>query len=119
MEFEGKTLTYRELDRRAERLASHLRNLGVGPESIVAICLERSLMLPVGLLGILKAGGAYLPLDPAYPRDRIRFMLADSQATVLLTERDLVDGLPEHQARLVLMDEDWEAVDPNRPESHG
>lgn len=117
VQFESNTLTYRELDRRAERLGRHLRNLGVGPESIVAIYLERSLMLPVGLLGILKAGGAYLPLDPAYPRERIGFMLADSQAKVLVTQRDLVDQLPEHQARLVLMDEDWEADDTQSPEN--
>ena len=76
--FETEQLTYGELNRRANQLAHHLRALGVGPEIVVAICLERSLEMVVGLLGILKAGGAYLPLDPAYPKERLAFMLNDA-----------------------------------------
>ena len=78
--FEDEQLTYRELDRRANQLAHHLRGLGVGPEVLVGICVERSLEIVVGLLGILKAGGAYVPLDPEYPKDRIAFMLEDGPA---------------------------------------
>jgi len=80
-EFEGKRLSYRELNSRANQLAHYLRRLGVGPESLVGICIERSLEMIVGLLGILKAGGAYVPLDPAYPRERLRFMLEDAQVS--------------------------------------
>ena len=79
VEFEDEQITYRELNRRANQLAHHLISLGAGAEAPVAICVERSLELVVGLLGILKAGGAYVPLDPAYPRDRLTFMLQDSQ----------------------------------------
>src|SRR5262249_39659704 len=80
--FEGNTLTYGELDARANRVAHHLRGLGVGPEVVVGLCVERSLEMLVGLIGILKAGGAYLPLDPGYPRERLGFMLSDACAPV-------------------------------------
>ena len=83
--FEDQSLTYAELDARSSQLAHHLRALGVGPEVVVGLCVERSLEMLVGLLGILKAGGAYLPLDPAYPAERIAFMLDDARAPVLLT----------------------------------
>ena len=83
--FEGQTLDYGELDRRANRLAHHLIDLGVKPDDRVAICTERSLDMVVGLLGILKAGGAYVQLDPNYPVDRLAHMLADSTAVALLT----------------------------------
>ena len=79
LEFEDKQITYRELNRRANQLAHHLISLGIGPEKLVGICVERSIEMVVGLLGILKAGGAYVPLDPAYPEERLRFMLDDSQ----------------------------------------
>ena len=78
---------------RSNKLAHHLRALGVGPEVIVALCVERSLELIVGLLGILKAGGAYLPLDPDYPPERLAFMLADAHARVLVAQSGLVDRL--------------------------
>ncbi|HEU0299934.1 MAG TPA: amino acid adenylation domain-containing protein, partial [Longimicrobium sp.] len=84
--FEGRSLSYAELNGRANRLAHHLRKLGVGPDARVAICVERSLEMVVGLLAVLKAGGAYVPLDPAYPAERLRFMLADSAPAVVLTQ---------------------------------
>ena len=91
LEFEDKQITYRELNRRANQLAHHLISLGIGPEKLVGICVERSIEMVVGLLGILKAGGAYVPLDPAYPKERLRFMLEDSQVSVLLTQETLVE----------------------------
>lgn len=108
--FEDEQLTYRELNQRANQLAHYLLGLGVRPEVLVGICLERSLNLVVGLLAILKAGGAYVPLDPAYPKERLAFMLADTQAPVVLTQAHLVEGLPAHQARVVCLDADWEAI---------
>ena len=95
--FEDERLTYRELDARSSQLAHHLRALGVGPEVVVGLCVERSLEMLIGLLGILKAGGAYLPLDPDYPPERLAFMLDDARAPVLLTHSTLLDRLPEHR----------------------
>ena len=91
VQFEGKQLTYRELNSRANQLAHYLQGLGVGPEKFVGICVERSLEMVIGLLGILKAGGAYVPLDPAYPSERLAFMLEDSQVSVLLTQESLIE----------------------------
>jgi amino acid adenylation domain-containing protein len=108
--FEAGQLTYGELDRRANQLAHHLRALGVGPEVLVAICLERSLEMVIGLLGILKAGGAFVPLDPAYPKERLAFMLKDSQVPVVLTQERLVAGLPEHDAKVICLDSGWETI---------
>jgi len=109
--FEDKQLTYRELNQRANCLAHHLRTLGVGPEVLVGICVERSLEMVVGLLGILKAGGAYVPLDPAYPPERLAFMLEDSQVGVLLTQARLVESIPKHQGCIVCLDTDWEIIE--------
>ena len=91
-------VTYQELNLRANRLARYLKTLGVGPEVLVAICAERGSEIILAMLGILKAGGAFVPLDPEYPKDRVAFMLADSNAPVLITMRDLADDLPEHKA---------------------
>ena len=102
--FEDQRLTYRQLNDSADRLAQHLQNLGVGPNILVGICVERSLEMLVGLLGILKAGGAYVPLDPAYPNDRLAFMLEDCRPSVLLTQRRLKTRLPSHDAQIVLLD---------------
>jgi amino acid adenylation domain-containing protein len=90
----NQQLTYQDLNQRANQLAHHLRKLGVGPEVLIGLYMERSLEMIVGLLGILKAGGAYVPLDPTYPRERVAFMLADSQAPILLTQQRLVANLP-------------------------
>jgi amino acid adenylation domain-containing protein len=95
--FEDQNLTYRELNRRANQLAHHLRELGVGPEVLVGICLERSLDMIVGLYGILKAGGAYVPLDPSYPRERLAYMLEDARLRVLLTSKSLVSDRELHR----------------------
>ena len=108
--FGNKQLTYLELNRQANRLAHHLSKLGVRPEVRVGIYLERDVEMVLGLLAILKAGGVYVPLDSDYPRERISFMLQDSQATVLLTQRKFVERLPENRARVVCLDADLEAI---------
>ncbi len=108
--FEDEQLTYAELNARANQLANHLRRMGVGPEVLVGICMERSLEMVVGILGILKAGGAYVPLDPAYPKARLAFMLEDAQMPVLLTQSGWLEGLPEHGAQVVCLDTDWEEI---------
>ncbi|HEX8423112.1 MAG TPA: amino acid adenylation domain-containing protein, partial [Pyrinomonadaceae bacterium] len=98
-------LTYAELNARAEALARQLRELGVGAESLVGVCAERSARLVTGLLAVLKAGGAYVPLDPNYPAERIAYMLQDCAAGVLLTERHLEGRLPEHDAAIIYLDD--------------
>ena len=108
--FEGETLSYRQLDARANQVARHLVKLGVGPEVLVGLSVDRSMEMLVGLLGILKAGGAYLPLDPEYPRDRIAFMVEDAKAPVVLTQSRVVEALPDHGATKVLLDADWETI---------
>jgi amino acid adenylation domain-containing protein len=103
-------LTYAELNLKANQLAHHLRSLGIGPESLVGVLLERSVSMVVALLGVLKSGGAYLPLDPAYPRARLSFMLSDSEVTVLLTQEELAHRLGETSARVICLDRDWETI---------
>jgi amino acid adenylation domain-containing protein len=102
---DGNELTYRKLGDRSDRLASRLQELGVGRNTLVAICVERSAEMLVGLLAILKAGGAYLPLDPMFPRERLAFMLEDARPLVLLTQRRLLADLPERWAQVVCLDE--------------
>jgi amino acid adenylation domain-containing protein len=108
--FEGQELTYRELNARANQLAHHLRRLGVRPQTLVGICVDRSLELVVGMLGILKAGGAYVPLDPTYPQERLAWMLADTGAPVLVTLQRLVEQLPAQAARLICLDADQHTI---------
>ncbi|WOB66746.1 non-ribosomal peptide synthetase [Microcystis aeruginosa] len=118
--YENESLTYRELNNRANQLAHYLRKLGVKADTLVGISLERSLEMMVGLLGILKAGGAYVPLDPDYPQERLSFMLEDSQVKVLVTQAKLVKSIPEHQAQLICLDTEWEKIAQNitsNPES--
>jgi amino acid adenylation domain-containing protein len=105
--FDGQSLTFAALHARANQLAHHLRSLGTGPGVLVGIYAERSLELVVGLLGVLKAGGAWVPIDPEYPRDRLAFLLADSQPPVVLTRQHLAAGLPPHDGHTLCLDTDW------------
>ncbi|MDZ8029621.1 MAG: amino acid adenylation domain-containing protein [Nostoc sp. DedSLP04] len=109
--FENEQISYRELNQRANQLAHYLQSLGVGSEVLVGLCVERSLEMVIGVLGILKAGGAYVPLDYAYPQERLAFMLQDAQVSVLLTQEKLKSGLPNHQAKIVCLDSNWQSID--------
>ena len=110
-------LTYYELDRRANQLARYLRQHGIGPDMPVGLYFERSLEMLISLLAIFKAGGAYLPLDPAYPRERISFMLEDSQVTLILTSTPLQATLPETvQSSCLCIDRDWSMIAQMSPE---
>ncbi|HEX7243484.1 MAG TPA: amino acid adenylation domain-containing protein, partial [Longimicrobiaceae bacterium] len=116
-----RSLTYAELDRRADRLARALAALGVGPEVPVALCLERSEEMVVAVLGVLKAGGAYVPLDPAYPAGRLAYVLEDCRAPVLVTQEGLAERLPEFGGQVVLVDgllADVEGPPPPTPPPH-
>jgi amino acid adenylation domain-containing protein len=107
--FEQQTLTYKELNSKANQLAQHLRKLGVGPEVLVGVLLERSPLMVIGLLGILKAGGAYVPLDPVYPAERLRFMLEDAAAPLIITQRNLQSIIPAKKEQIICLDE-WENI---------
>lgn len=112
--FEQQTLTYAELNSRANQLAHTLQKLGVHPETLVGICAERSLQMVIGLLGILKAGGAYIPLDPDYPAERLQMMLADAGMPILLTQSHLLHRLPLQQQStakyIICLDRDWQQI---------
>ncbi|MBL9090371.1 MAG: LLM class flavin-dependent oxidoreductase [Planctomycetaceae bacterium] len=108
--FENRRLTYAQLNRRANRLAAYLRSLGVGPDAMVGIHLERSENLVTAMLAVLKAGGAYLPLDPNYPAERITFMIDDAQAPVIITENETIDRLPRNHAQVVNLDADGPVI---------
>jgi amino acid adenylation domain-containing protein len=108
--FGERRVTYRELNNRANRLARHLQKLGVEPESLTAICVERSIEMIVGILAILKAGGAYVPLDPNYPRERLAYMLEDSNAAVILTTQNLLGELDSRKAKTVCFDRDSDQI---------
>jgi len=112
--FENQKLTYSELNSRANQLAHYLQSLGVGPEVLVGILVERSLEMIVGLLGILKAGGAYVPLDPDYPPERLQFMLEDSQVSLLLTQQHLLASFPQSSEtatpKIICLDSDHQII---------
>ncbi|HEY3104090.1 MAG TPA: amino acid adenylation domain-containing protein, partial [Pyrinomonadaceae bacterium] len=110
-------LTYRELNDRANQLAHELVRLGVRPDSLVGICLDRSPRMVIALLAVLKAGGAYVPLDPSYPQERIEFMLRDAGVTVLLTQSELMDTLPSYDGPQLCLDTDCEAIEKNSREN--
>jgi amino acid adenylation domain-containing protein len=121
VEYEGKSLSYRELNEQANRLAHHLRGLGVGPDERVAICVRRSPEMMVGILAVLKAGGAYMPLDPGYPSERLQYMLDDSAPRVLLTQAGLCGGPLELAAELAVLELDdgprsWDLQPAGNPE---
>jgi amino acid adenylation domain-containing protein len=138
VEFDGQSITYRGLNARANKLANYLINLGVEPEKLVGICVDRSREMVVGLLGILKAGRAYVPLDPSYPRERLEFMLQDAQISVLLTKRTLIEdgrwrpvlsqakriedsksqpSVLDSRLKVVCLDRDWPVIEKNSAEN--
>ena len=108
--FENQQLSYRELNARANQLARYLQGLGAGPDARVGIAIDRSLEMAVAVLGALKAGAAYVPLDPAYPSERLSFMLKDAQCAALLTNERLVASLPNVGANVLCLDRDWNKV---------
>lgn len=105
-----EVLEYRELNQRANQLAHYLQTLGVGPNVLVGVCVERSLDMVIGLLGVLKAGGAYVPLDPTYPPERLSYMLEDAHTPVLVTWQSIAERLPTGETKLVCLDRDWEVL---------
>jgi non-ribosomal peptide synthetase component F len=107
---EREEVSYDELNRKANQLGRYLRRKGIGAESLVGICVERSIEMVVGILGIMKAGGAYVPLDPTYPKQRLGFMMEDAEVEVLLTEEGLEERIPWEKARIVNLDEEREAI---------
>jgi amino acid adenylation domain-containing protein/non-ribosomal peptide synthase protein (TIGR01720 family) len=108
--FEDQSLTYREVDGRANQLAHALRKRGVGPDVLVGVCLDRSLELVIALYAVLKAGGAYVPLDPEYPKDRLAFMVEDARVPVLLTQAHVEAALPPHGAQVIRLDTGWDEI---------
>ncbi len=112
-----RQLTYAELNERANQLARFLRRFGVGPDSLVGLCVDRSLEMIVGILGVLKAGAGYLPMDPSYPADRLAFMLQDANVFVLLTQSDLLDQLPPHNGPRLSLDTDWDVIAKERKDN--
>jgi len=119
--FEEQWVTYAELNQRSNQLAHHLRGLGVGPETLVGICVDRSVEMVVGLLGILKAGGAYVPLDPTYPPERLAFMLEDSGVRVVLTQAQRLAAsgwqlvTDRQQLTTICLDTEWETITNPQP----
>lgn len=116
--FNGDSLTYRQLNERANQMAAHLSTLGVGPEQLVVLCMEHSIEVVCAILGVLKAGGAYVPVDPTIPKDRLAFMLKDiadghtGPLPILVTQARLLDGLPKESARVVTLDADFSLIEP-------
>ncbi|MBD2625735.1 non-ribosomal peptide synthetase [Trichormus variabilis] len=112
--FKHETITYKQLNERANLLADYLRSLGVNPEVLVGLCVKRSIDMIVGILGILKAGGAYIPLDPDYPQERLSMMLNDAQVSVLLTQKQLISQLPTHTTQILCLDDtNWQTTSEN------
>ncbi|ARU62800.1 hypothetical protein CBW65_18850 [Tumebacillus avium] len=114
----GDTMSYQELNAKANALAHYLRTLGVGAETRVALFLERSFDVAVAMLAVHKAGGAYVPLDPKHPAERIQFMLEDAQAAVVITHRGLEQRLPETGAQLLVIERDWQRIADNHPHTN-
>jgi amino acid adenylation domain-containing protein len=114
IEFADQSITYTDLNQRANQLAHHLQSLGVQPDSLIGICMERSIDLIVAILAILKAGAAYLPLDMAYPSDRLSYMLDNAEAPILLSQQSLIDQLPATKAQIIFLDQfEWQATPEN------
>jgi amino acid adenylation domain-containing protein len=117
VEFEGEQITYQELNKQANQLAHYLQKIGVKPDSLVGICVERSLKMIVGLLGILKAGGAYIPLDPSYPSERLEYMVSHSQMRILVTEEKLISLIPTAETQVICLDKDWDKIEKESTEN--
>ena len=111
VDFEGRKLTYQELDEKSSQIAHYLKKKGVGREMVVGLCVDRSLEVVVGLLGILKSGGAYMPLDPYYPKDRLSYMIAHSRVRQVVTESSLSDNLPNFDGEYIYLDKEWQAIE--------
>jgi amino acid adenylation domain-containing protein len=109
--YQEHSFSYALLNQRANQLAHHLISLGAAPDALIALCLERSTEMVVALLAVLKAGAAYLPLDPAYPEERLSFMLSDAQAGIIITQQHLLDALPPHKAQVICLDADWPLIE--------
>ena len=103
-------LTYRELNIKANQLANYLIEQGIGPDEVVGIYVARSLEMVIGVLGTIKAGGVYVPLDPAYPKDRLAFMLSETETSVILTQEKYLNDLPENNAQVICVDRDWSEI---------
>ena len=117
VQFENQQLTYDDLNRRANQLAHYLQSLGLEPETLVGLCMERSPEMVIGVLGILKAGAAYVPLDPAYPQERLEYMLADSHAQVLITQQHLVDRFSQNDAYILCPQAERESIAQQRDDN--
>jgi amino acid adenylation domain-containing protein len=116
----SRRLSYMDLEQRTNQTANYLKKLGVGPEILVGVCIQRSLDLVVALLGILKAGGAYVPLDPEYPEDRLAFMLEDAKASIVMTHTDVRDRIPSgYKGRVIDLQEDWYEISAKSPDKPG
>ena len=115
--FDAQILTYCQLNAKANQLAQYLRSLGLKPEQLVGICVERSLEMMVGILGILKAGGAYLPLDSSYPSERLAFILEDARIGILLTQQHLIEKLPQSRVTIACLDTDWSEISQHSQEN--
>jgi len=115
--FESQSLTYQQLNQKANQLAHYLiQNYQIKPDALIGICVERSLEMIIGILGILKAGGAYLPLDPEYPSERLSFMLEDTQLSVILTQEKLVNKLGDRKVDIICLDSNWDII--NQQKQH-
>jgi non-ribosomal peptide synthetase component F len=108
--FEDQRLSYRELNQRANQIAHYLRKLGVGPDSLVGVCMQRSTEMVAALLGVWKAGGAYVPLDPSYPQERLAFMVSDAAVQVLLTQKRCEHLFSPAHERTLFLDSDWPTI---------
>ncbi|MBO0791013.1 MAG: amino acid adenylation domain-containing protein, partial [Ktedonobacteraceae bacterium] len=115
--FEGERLTYDELNRRANRIAHTLREMGVGPDTLVGVAMERSLEMVVALLAVLKAGGAYVPLEPLYPKERLLYMIEDARLAIVLTQQRLRDLLPQESLRVLCLDDEQQLLASGREEN--
>ena len=105
------TLTYGELNERAERIARYLRNRGVQQGTYVPLCMKRSTELILGMLGVLRAAATYVPIDPGYPKERLRFILEEVDSPIVLASAETVDYLPETGAAVICVDRDWRTIE--------